>query len=345
MNGELNAWSRARAYRLENNEGLDVAQLKNIQLPSLFMDVCYLIMIIIFAVGGGYLNRMREGWHPTDTTNNSSTPLEWPVLFNNDNNWTHDAFAHWVLWGLPIGFIAALAAQGRRSLLIFIFCTLSSGFGIYVSIESYVSLGYPDESIRSANTSETIVLGVFDWLIGQDDSDWSDFRRGFRDMIGLTLQGLVQTTPTGLIMYLYGYHWSFFGSGLFLGLIYNLAYSLSVETTGVLVQYPGVHVAQFLWGFFLFFTLILSIFTVERYRPNPPSVSFMVTDPVSTPVHAVRVRGRSWCHALFPFWANPSATYLAFRLHIALAIFEIILLTSSLWSNSLTLIILINPPK
>jgi hypothetical protein len=193
---------------------------------------------------------MRGGWHP-DGSN-----AQWPHFWNsNDGNWTHDGFQYWILWGLPLGTFAACASQGKQCLFIFLLISLSSGFGIYVGWQNYFTIG---RDVDSSSPS-----GAFDWLIGRAQPDWIQSRKFLHDLCGMTLRGLVQTAPSGLFLFMNGFHWTYLGSGLFMGLVYNLGFSITFDSVNF--SAPGAPMAEFLWGSFTVLALVLPILAVKRY--------------------------------------------------------------------------------
>jgi hypothetical protein len=50
---------------------------------------------------------------------------------------------------------------------------------------------------------------VFDWIVGKDCKNWNFDRRWAREIVGMSLRGLLQTFPAGYLMFWLGYGWEY----------------------------------------------------------------------------------------------------------------------------------------
>ena len=74
---------------------------------------------------------------------------------------------------------------------------------------------------------------MFDWylrreLVTSDPAScaWSFSRRWQREVVGMSLRGLVQTVPPGLLLFYYGYGYQYAACGLSMGVLYDLAWRI-----------------------------------------------------------------------------------------------------------------------
>ena len=85
------------------------------------------------------------------------------------------------------------------------------------------------------------------------NTDWDIYRRWSHDFMGMSLRGLVQTVPAGLLLFHLGYGPEYMFSGLLMGLAYEFGHQLPAPFFDMQV---GTDFAAFLWGTYTWLVLM-----------------------------------------------------------------------------------------
>jgi len=220
-----------------------------------FKFIVSILVILIFSAIGGILNRIRGGF---------LTPIPEPSL--TDLNSTEQVFllniVHRLIFAVPTGLMVGIVC--RESKFSDPFYLRRTFMSISIMIAMYFSF-FVDDSIYSyiGRGPYTTVLGIFDWLIGHPCSNWDFEQRWPMAIVGMTLRGLVQTVPSGMILFCFGYGVEFLLCGILMGVIYEAAWLLPSNYADIV---QGVALGELLWGAFIWFVLILTFLT-HRDRP------------------------------------------------------------------------------
>ncbi|XP_019619809.1 PREDICTED: uncharacterized protein LOC109466526 [Branchiostoma belcheri] len=175
-----------------------------------------------------------------------------------------------LIMAVPTGLVVWLGSQNYRAGLV---VCLMTWFSLYVGWGSYMSVG---DDITGYNSRS----GVFDWALGRQMQNWSYPRRVVRDYTGMSLRGLVWTTPQGYVLYHLGLGWCPSASGALMGLVYFAGNHGNVT----LCHHSAC--SEYLWGFWVWLVLLTSSLygAVTRARASYPDVhpeSSLVPPPSS----------------------------------------------------------------
>jgi len=215
------------------------------------------VIMGIFVVGSGLLNRMRGGWHPKD----------WFAWEDNlSPAWLmHDLFPR-LLIGLAYGITTALFCdlepQGGKRLVLFAPMTVFTTFSLYTDWDTYMYLG------TNSDVSQ-LPMGVFDWLVGHPKQGWAYWERWARDLGGMCLTGLIQTAAPGIVLYLWGYGWEFMFSGLAMGFLYWTAAAPIWGNTPSFSH--GYEIGELLWGIWTMIVLLLALWSHMKEKKRAPT--------------------------------------------------------------------------
>ena len=80
------------------------------------------------------------------------------------------------------------------------------------------------------------------------------FEMWIQEYVGMSLRGFVQTFPAGFVLLTLGYGYDFMFSGGVLGLLYELAWHISLGVDGFK---SGYQMGEFLHGFWTFLCLLV----------------------------------------------------------------------------------------
>ncbi len=119
--------------------------------------------------------------------------------------------------------------------------------------------------------------GVFDWILGRQEANWTMGHRFVREYAGMSLRGLIWTTPQGYLLERLGFGWEYSLSGSLMGLVYYVG--ANTDTSGLPHQAffnTGTAAAEVYWGWWVWFVLsMVSISQLVRrgqvwvYKKNP----------------------------------------------------------------------------
>ncbi|KNC47608.1 uncharacterized protein AMSG_02632 [Thecamonas trahens ATCC 50062] len=201
-------------------------------------------------VCAGLLNRARGGWYPCSGPTGSRHATTAGGDSQTRTRVVADAHAWWRwLVGAYTGIIGAAAAEPTLSWEAAkkraIFGLVLGGYtavALYPDWNTYMGMGSAPVSYSPA----VVRHGVFDWLVGYPEPGWSFWARYYRDLVGMSLRGLMMTGPAGLVMYFHGYGWEFLASGVFMGTAYEFAKGSSAGPCAPMA--PGPPFGEMLWG-------------------------------------------------------------------------------------------------
>mmetsp|Transcript_9547 Transcript_9547/g.18110 ORF Transcript_9547/g.18110 Transcript_9547/m.18110 type:complete len:1058 (+) Transcript_9547:19-3192(+) len=235
--------------------------------------------VIFLPVLGGMLNRYRGGW------------CQWFFCGADGDDFTHDAFLRLafavptsVLVGLLVWFNGmkfrlgdvapeketVVSPESRNfrkcschfwpllhaSVVCLVFCALTF-FSLFVGWGTYMDMG------RNADSAGKRA-GIFDWLLGVSYSTTDYGSRWQRDAAAMSLRGLLQTVPTGLLLRRVGVNALPVMSGVAMGLVYEIGWSSSLYVKGFM--HRGTEVAEFLWGYWIWLCLLLAFYAAQPAR-------------------------------------------------------------------------------
>ncbi|XP_035657998.1 uncharacterized protein LOC118403395 [Branchiostoma floridae] len=191
---------------------------------------------------GGFLNRCRGGY-----VDFGSMMGYWPAHVTSR-----------LIMAVPTGLAVWLASQNVRAGLV---AFLMTWLGLYVGWGTYMSLGEDTAGYNSRS-------GVFDWALGRQMQNWSYPRRVVRDYAGMSLRGLIWTTPQGYVLYHLGLGWCPSLSGALMGLVYFAG------NHGDTPLCKNTACSEYLWGIWVWLVLLTSSLygAVTRARASYPDV-------------------------------------------------------------------------
>lgn len=119
--------------------------------------------------------------------------------------------------------------------------------------------------------------GVFDWILGRQEANWTMSQRFIREYAGMSLRGLIWTVPQGYLLERFGFGWEYSLSGSLMGLVYYVG--AQTDTSALPHQaffVQGIAAAEVYWGWWMWFVLsMVSLSQLVRrwqlwvYRKNP----------------------------------------------------------------------------
>eukprot|EP00054_Salpingoeca_dolichothecata_P007936 m.45415 g.45415 ORF g.45415 m.45415 type:complete len:382 (-) comp17400_c0_seq1:132-1277(-) len=195
------------------------------------------IDLLILAAVGGLLNRARGGWLTLD-----------PLTY-----WQRHILGRMIM-AVPTGALCSLVS---RKPFLGLAVGLATWASIYVGWGAYFSIGRDVNGYNSRS-------GCFDWLLGRQEQSWSFERRWARDFTGMSLRGLVWTTPAGYLIWLSGFGWEYALSGAAMGVIYNLGFNINSTFPNFETGSP---LGELLWGSWIWLGLLVTFLTrPESYQ-------------------------------------------------------------------------------
>ncbi|CAH1241707.1 Hypp6396 [Branchiostoma lanceolatum] len=201
-----------------------------------------LCLLLACCLLGGFLNRCRGGY-----VDFGSMMGYWPAHVTSR-----------LIVAVPTGLVVWLASQNFRAGLS---VCLMTWFSLYVGWGPYMSMGEDTAGYNSRS-------GVFDWALGRQMQNWSYPRRVVRDYTGMSLRGLIWTTPQGYVLYHLGLGWCPSLSGSLMGLVYFAG------NYGNTPLCKSAACSEYLWGIWVWLVLLTSSLygAVTRARSTYPDV-------------------------------------------------------------------------
>ena len=211
-------------------------------------NVGFFILVCVLPVVGGFLNRIRGGWTPT--------VLTWlPEVFSHTDTCRRLFFA------IPTGILVGILTRKPKLVMLSMIWLY---IGAWVGWGCYMSIGHSPGDYASRE-------GVFDWLLNRQLSEnWQFWRRWRREIVGMSLRGLLWTYPLGLYFMntLGGYRTFLFAlGGLMMGNVYNIGWLVPFHGDGNFAQ--GTALSEFLWGFTMWFLVIVSLWNSRHHVAVP----------------------------------------------------------------------------
>ena len=149
-------------------------------------------------------------------------------------------------------------------ILLFILSTCLISLSLYVGWGAYMAIGRDVTNYKSR-------WGVFDFIIGRNQPNFTYFQRWSHDLCAMSLRGMLQTLPIGLLLYFLSYfdqnknkynngfkNWEFALSGIGMGFVYDFGWRL---TSNRLNWSQGTELGEATWGCYTYFVLIISVWT------------------------------------------------------------------------------------
>lgn len=176
--------------------------------------------VVCFSVGGGLLNRMRGGWHPTDWFTYEDKICKSKQCYDTWGILLHDSAPRWLV-GLGVAIITLIfynklhlksllccnkrpSRRTKRNKNNCSDCKQRCMLALYncilISIQFYVGWGIY-MSVGHDSTNYSGRYGIFDWLIGRNQPYFSEKQRWYHDVCGMSLRGTLATMPIGLLFY------------------------------------------------------------------------------------------------------------------------------------------------
>ena len=104
--------------------------------------------------------------------------------------------------------------------------------------------------------------GVFDWLLGSGFKGETFYESWIRDISGMSLRGLIWTFPVGFVMFLLGFGYGYILCGVWMGPVYEFGW-IWPKTESINFG-KGTAMAEFLWGYFLWMNIIISVINYRK---------------------------------------------------------------------------------
>lgn len=215
---------------------------------SLLAAFACLLFVILFANIGGLLNRGRGGWvnfgPPPKNHSQPDPSLGLPY-------WPAHVLSR-LLFAIPTGLVVLLCGLHVRASVI---VTILTWFSLYVGWGSYMNVGTNPNDYDSRS-------GVFDWLVGRqvESANWTLTHRVVREYSAMSLRGLVWTAPQGYALQQLGFGWEYSLSGSLMAAVYYGAHHTPSPSDPKVhnVFSTGLPYAEYFWGWWLWFVLIIS---------------------------------------------------------------------------------------
>ncbi|XP_065192104.1 uncharacterized protein LOC135823184 [Sycon ciliatum] len=188
---------------------------------KILASIALLTFILSCSLLGAYLNHVRG---------------DGDYIQHDDDYWYHHIFSR-IAVAVPTAVIMAICAGSWKPLPIvaaLTTCSLFIGWGCYYNV-AFDKTGYPARS------------GVFDWLIGRQEQDWSTGRIFAHNFAGMALRGLAWTAPQGYILFHLGYGWQHAVSGALMSTVYALGYVM--PSAGHMTK--GTNWSEYIWGYWI----------------------------------------------------------------------------------------------
>ncbi|XP_019613484.1 PREDICTED: uncharacterized protein LOC109461546 [Branchiostoma belcheri] len=216
---------------------------------------------------GGYVDMSMLGYWPAHVTSRLIMAVPTGLVVVSGGYSLQGGRCHFKCHLFPLQW---LGSQNFRAGLV---VCLMTWFSLYVGWGTYMSIGDDTTGYNSRS-------GVFDWALGRQMQNWSYPRRVVRDYTGMSLRGLIWTTPQGYVLYHLGLGWCPSASGALMGLVYFAGNHGNVT----LCQHSAC--SEYLWGFWVWLVLLTSSLygAVTRARASYPDVhpeSSLVPPPSS----------------------------------------------------------------
>lgn len=209
-----------------------------IVLGVILVAVCVLLSLL-----GSFLNRSRGGFVQFGPTNASQE-------LQDDWYWPAHVLSR-VLFALPTGLLVLLVGMHVRGSLV---VAVMTWFSLYVGWGTYMMIGTVPTNYNSRS-------GIFDWLLGRQEVNWTFDPRFVREYSGMSLRGLVWTAPQGYVLQQLGFGWEYSLSGSLMGIFYyvgtktNLTMIKSAAFHRVLDE--GIPCSEVYWGWWIWFVLFM----------------------------------------------------------------------------------------
>eukprot|EP01102_Stenamoeba_stenopodia_P005196 TRINITY_DN15719_c0_g1_i1.p1 TRINITY_DN15719_c0_g1~~TRINITY_DN15719_c0_g1_i1.p1 ORF type:complete len:425 (-),score=39.64 TRINITY_DN15719_c0_g1_i1:29-1303(-) len=222
-----------------------------------FKVVGPIVLLVIVSFGaGGLLNRIRGGFLSIPEVNTTSTVDAFNVFFHDFNART--------VYALPTGILAGVLMREKNDVDPYHLRRYGVGTFVYVSTFLSLNVGWGVYFGLGRNPNGYLSrIGVFDWLIGHDCQGWNETRMFAVEFAGMSLRGLLQTVPSGLLLYSLGYGPDFAIIGILMGTVYEIGWLIPATDPNF---GQGIPMSELLWGAFEWFCLSVVILT---YRKSP----------------------------------------------------------------------------